>query len=614
MILNGYPNATLPARNATADDIGGEVGDTYEFTGFANSSNNPEGTTNTSSECRTIDLYGWPGIRYTNPSSYIRSEVTTGSTGSNFVGEDTELWHRISVIVQQGDLFAGGGAKLANLTQVHQVGGGVNPPFGFYFDRGGAGATPYRLRYAIKPGGTNVTLASFAEIPYGWRIDAKWFTHYSLNDGEGTCDLQWRIAEDPTDFTGSWSSPVSNDGQNFNSGGGRVYFKQGVYRPDTPGDGSTWIVDHFGYWVSETEADVDILDDFFLGGGGEEPPPEGGGGVVAIEGTPTVDKASWGTTPRNTSHTVTADTNCLVVLIAHRGNRTVSSMTWNGDAMTQAGTYAQRGTTVGSSIWYRVNPDVGTFNLATALSSTDNTILACVNLSGVDTADPVGTTVTANNFDNTPPPSVTVTADDGWMVLDVVGVKEEATSPVLTIGANQDYIAGIDTGGEIQGTLRAGMSSEAGAASVSMDWAEATAKDWAQVSTPFKAEAATELVIEANTATITWEVPQTVPGMLMSAAEALETFSIVAPTWSRAAQPSSALATFSSPTSAPKMTASHTTAEVTYSAPSPAFGLVAEAVSAVITWAQVAHEVVGGGAAAIVDAFAYRMWRRRRRM
>jgi hypothetical protein len=605
LILRAYPDATLPARNATAADIAGDA--IYEFTGFANSSNNPEGTTNTSSECRTVDLNGWAGLRFTNPSSYIRSEVTTGSTGSLTVGQGDTYHHRVSFIIQQGDLVPGGGAQLANCTQVHEVGAGVNPPFGFYFDRGGGGSTPYRLRFAIKPGGTNVTLASYAEIPYGSRIDAKWVTFYSTSSN-GTCSLQWRISSDPYDFSGSWSSPVNNNGANFN-GTGRIYFKQGVYRPDIPGDGSTFIVDHFGYWVSDTDDDLYELEDFFVDGG--EPPPAGDG-VVTIEGTPTIDKASWGTTARNTSHTVTADTNCLVVLAAHRGNRTVNSMAFNGDALTQIGSYSQRGTTVGCSMWRLVNPDVGTFNLATAFSAGDNNILAIVNLGGVDTTDPVGTAVLANNFDNTPPPGVNVTADDGWLVLDIAAIKEEATLPVLTIGADQSYITGIDTGGEIQGTLRAGASSQDGAASVSMDWTMASSKDWAQIAAPFKAAAAAEVIVEASTALATWEVPQTVPVTRISHTAGVSTYSIVAPTTSRAAQPSSALVTATVPQVTGRTTAAHTTAEVEFTSPSPTMSMLATAAAAVVQWIQVSHEVVGSAGGPIIDSLVS-VWRRRRR-
>jgi len=276
-ILRAYPNATLPAHNATTTDISGVDGDAHEMTLFENTYNSP-GSTVSSARVQTVSVNGEPWMRFTHPTDFIRCEVANWDTTPG-IPDGVTYWHAVSLIIRQGGLVAGGSSKIANLTQVHQK---LNlPPFGIYFDRGGSGGTPYRFRFHIQPGGTNVTLASLSALPLGERIDCMWVTKYSHSSG--TCSMYWRRSSDINDYTGAFTGPISNNGVNMNSGTA-LYFKQGCYRPDTPGDGSTWIVDHKGYYVATTQAEVETLYGTASSPPTPDPPPDATRVGVSVAG------------------------------------------------------------------------------------------------------------------------------------------------------------------------------------------------------------------------------------------------------------------------------------------------------------------------------------------
>ena len=289
VIFKAYQGATLPAHNATTTDLGWpDAGSNYRFVGFANSVNNPEPGTTASTQCQVVSVNGEPWVRFTNPSTYIRSEATTGSSGPG-IADGTTCWHAISFILRQGDLVVGGGTKLANLTQVHQS---FPPPIGIYMDRPSSGT--YRFRYAMKPGGSDKNITTFSTLPYDERLDVIFKVFYT-HGSTGSMSCFWRRASDITDFTGAWQSPLETmpNGANMNSGTG-LYFKQGCYRPDHPGDGSTWIVDHKGYIVSkldgsttdsEARAEVEELYGTATNPPDPDPPPDATRVGVSVAGS-----------------------------------------------------------------------------------------------------------------------------------------------------------------------------------------------------------------------------------------------------------------------------------------------------------------------------------------
>jgi hypothetical protein len=248
-MLRCYPSATLPAHNATSADIEGGAGDSHELYTFSNVNNQPEnGQTNSSSLIQTVDINSEPWMRFTHPTGFARNEVASTSG----VTPGTVAWHAVSFIVRQGTLVTGGGANLANLTQVHQVGG--LPPFTIYFDR--PSTSSYRFRFNVQPmSNGNNTIATFTSFPFDERFDCLWRTDYRQS-AAGTVDFYWRRSSDIEDFSGSWTGPISETGQNMQSANTSVYFKQGCYRPGSQ-DSSSWIVDHKGYLVARTDGSTD---------------------------------------------------------------------------------------------------------------------------------------------------------------------------------------------------------------------------------------------------------------------------------------------------------------------------------------------------------------------
>jgi hypothetical protein len=245
-MLRCYPSAALPAHNATSADIEGGAGDAHEMSTFSNVNNSPEnGQTNSSSLIQTVSINSEPWMRFTHPTGFARNEIANSNTTPG-ITPGTVAWHSVSFIVRQGTLPTGGGAALANLTQVHQTGG--LPPWTLYFDR--PSTSSYRFRFKVDPGGTNVNISTFTSFPFDERFDVLWKTDYRQTSA-GTCALYWRRSSDLTDFSGSWTGPVANNGQNMRSDNTSLYFKQGCYRPSA--DSSTWIVDHKGYLVAQTD-------------------------------------------------------------------------------------------------------------------------------------------------------------------------------------------------------------------------------------------------------------------------------------------------------------------------------------------------------------------------
>ncbi len=193
---------------------------------------------------------------------------------------------------------------------------------------------------------------------------------------------------------------------------------------------------------------------------------QGSGDLVFRTASPnlTLDAAtSANTNPDATtltwSHTVgTGSHTMLIVGVAVRNNRTISSITYNGVAMT----FIRRdipGTDVSSEIWYLANPAAGAHNVVVTspvATTIEGGAISFINASATigNNAGGTGTAVTSS--------SVTTTSATGQEVVDVISMQSAAT---ITVGGSQTQeVNRIGTAGAI------GMSIKAGAASVNTTW------------------------------------------------------------------------------------------------------------------------------------------------
>lgn len=137
--------------------------------------------------------------------------------------------------------------------------------------------------------------------------------------------------------------------------------------------------------------------------------------------------------------------------------------------------------------WYIVNPSAVTANVVVTMNSATALSFGCVAFSDVDQTTPHGTPAEDGARTNTS--SVTVTSATGEVVVDVTSIRVGTTG--ITEGAGQTNRVDRQSAAGV-GNVTLGMSTEAGAASVTMSWTvdDATVKTWAVVAVSLKGAAA----------------------------------------------------------------------------------------------------------------------------
>ena len=119
------------------------------------------------------------------------------------------------------------------------------------------------------------------------------------------------------------------------------------------------------------------------------------------------------------AHTVNGSERLLVVGVSFNpgAGRNVSSVTYNGAAMTAAGNRA--GSNDEIAIYYLVNPDLGTNNVVVTFNtSVTEAVAGAISLTGVDQAAPIGTF--ASNTTSSSNASVSVTGLANGIIVDTV--------------------------------------------------------------------------------------------------------------------------------------------------------------------------------------------------
>jgi hypothetical protein len=131
-------------------------------------------------------------------------------------------------------------------------------------------------------------------------------------------------------------------------------------------------------------------------------------------------------------------------------------------------------------LYGRVNPTAKTATMRVTLSAGDGggTFVAVSSFTGVHQTTPLGTPATATGGVGTTP-TVTVTAATGDLVVDFMGTKE--TTGNKTAGAGQ-----TERWDGFNGDADGAGSTEAGAASVVMNWTGGVTEEWAGVGVALK--------------------------------------------------------------------------------------------------------------------------------
>ena len=181
----------------------------------------------------------------------------------------------------------------------------------------------------------------------------------------------------------------------------------------------------------------------------------------------TLDAVSTGTTTGTSvtvSHTTGTGANRLMLVgISYRNkdSETVSAISYGGSALTLVGTIAN-GTNSRIYIYRLLNPAQGTANLAVTFNNAVDrgAVVAVATFFNVNQSSPLGTFASATGSSTAP--SVDVTAATGQLVFDVLAVRN---TTALTPGAGQSERWDLS-----QTDIRGGGSTEAGAASTTMNW------------------------------------------------------------------------------------------------------------------------------------------------
>ena len=236
----------------------------------------------------------------------------------------------------------------------------------------------------------------------------------------------------------------------------------------TEGEGDGDTEDNNSWTVTTTGA----------GGGG------GGGSCTALDGSPSsLVQAGGGSL--TISHT-TSGTDRLMLVgvpIALGSGESVSSVTYNGDALTFEGAAQGPGNDSRIEIWSRVAPDTGTHDVVVNLSSSghDGASAGVATFTGVDQATPLGTFASDSGSGGSA--SFNVSSAVGDLVFGVVAV-DDGTDYNLVPGGGQAEHWDLDSG-----ELNSSGTTEDGAASVSTSWTWSGSDDFAAGGISVKAAA-----------------------------------------------------------------------------------------------------------------------------
>lgn len=166
------------------------------------------------------------------------------------------------------------------------------------------------------------------------------------------------------------------------------------------------------------------------------------------------------------AHDVSGTDKVLVVTIQHRGSsvRTVSSVTYNGDPLTQKGVCVNANGNEKAEIWGLINPDDGTNNIVITMSGAANIGSSAITFVGADQDFPFGSPA-SNIGENETPTGAVLSAAERFVVDSVVRV----TNAPGTVGTGQTQLSNF-TLSSSGISIFAGSSYKMGAGTSVMTW------------------------------------------------------------------------------------------------------------------------------------------------
>lgn len=193
------------------------------------------------------------------------------------------------------------------------------------------------------------------------------------------------------------------------------------------------------------------------------------------------------------SHTTSGTNRDLVCGVSTQNpTKTVTSVTFNGVALSQLSVLDNTDDPTRQSrveVWYLVNPPATTANVVVTLNAATAVSAGCLSYSDVNQMTPHGTPAAAKG-DSTVA-TVNVGSASGEIVIDVASIRVGTTT--ITAGTGQtERVEKQSAAGA--GNTTIGMSSKAGAATVTMSWTvdenppgtPATAKAWTTIGISIK--------------------------------------------------------------------------------------------------------------------------------
>jgi hypothetical protein len=213
-----------------------------------------------------------------------------------------------------------------------------------------------------------------------------------------------------------------------------------------------------------------------------------GVGTVTVAASATVASRSGGSS-LTFSHTTPSGSNRLLVVgvSVNNDNRSVTGVTYNGVALTRAGTRSNDDDAT-AEIWYLVNPPVTTADVVVSLSgsigSSYGFVAAALPLNGVDQSTPVGTFQSSTGDSSSASLNVT-SSSSGDFVLAVYASEQGSNSGSCTQGSGQTEY--WDTRGGSSGTTQLGCGmSKPGGGTVSFSISNSNSDHWAMGAVPIK--------------------------------------------------------------------------------------------------------------------------------
>jgi uncharacterized repeat protein (TIGR01451 family) len=185
--------------------------------------------------------------------------------------------------------------------------------------------------------------------------------------------------------------------------------------------------------------------------------------VAATNATITLDTTSSAQTNASTltfAHTTGIGTNRLMLIGVAISAQSVSSVSYNGLALTLVGKAEDSGSKPHAEIWSLVNPPSGTFNVVVTAPSAGNIVAGATTFTGVNQANALGTSGSAVGL------SVSVSSATNEMVFD-----SACGTAAITPNAAQTQLWNL-----AQGSIYGGASTKPGSAGVTMSWTSSGGK------------------------------------------------------------------------------------------------------------------------------------------